>query len=83
MRTTDTRGGAMVKVGIERDSLGRAMVKDASYRLVYTVPPGIDTNRPRYHIVYPSDTVPDSRCRLFEEAAEVIFRKYNREVGRE
>lgn len=82
MRTTDTRGGALVSVGLERDSLGRAIVKDASYRLVYTVPPEMDAKRPHYHLVYPSDTVPDSRCKLFEEAAERIFRKHNREVGR-
>lgn len=82
MRTVDTRGGAMVKVRLRRDSAGRAVIDDASYRLVYTVPPGMDRNRRGYHLVYPSDSVPDSRCRLFEQAAEAIFRKHNREVPR-
>lgn len=40
MRTTDTRGGAMVRVVLERDSLGVAKVSDATYRLVFVVPPG-------------------------------------------
>lgn len=36
MRTTDTRGGAMVGVTLARDVLRRAYVKEASYRLVFT-----------------------------------------------
>lgn len=41
MRTTDTRGGAMVKVTLSRDSLGNAMISDASYRLVFTISPSM------------------------------------------
>jgi len=36
MRTDDTRGGAMVRVKLRRDLLGRAYVSDASYRMVFT-----------------------------------------------
>jgi len=38
MRTTDTRGGAMVRVKLARDIFRRAYVKSASYRLVFTEP---------------------------------------------
>lgn len=39
MRTTDTRGGAMVRVRLARDIFGKAYVSNASYRLVFTEPP--------------------------------------------
>lgn len=38
MRTTDTRGGAMVRLKLYRDSNLRARIAGAEYRLVYTVP---------------------------------------------
>lgn len=39
MRTTDTRGGALVKVILKRDVSGKAIVDAASYRLVFVQPP--------------------------------------------
>lgn len=39
MRTTDTRGGAMVRVTLGRDIMRRPYVKNASYRLVFTQTP--------------------------------------------
>ncbi len=39
MMTRDTRGGLVTRVTIARDSVGNAYVKDATYRLVFTVPP--------------------------------------------
>lgn len=51
MRTTDTRGGAVVKITLGRDSTGRAVVKDAVYRLVY-VQSGTTGRRPhRVHFI--------------------------------
>lgn len=45
MRTDDTRGGAMVRVKLRRDLLGRPFVADASYRMVFThVPTGRGEN---------------------------------------
>lgn len=38
MRTTDTRGGCMVRVVLKRDSRGHARVDDAEYMLVFTAP---------------------------------------------
>ncbi len=42
MMTRDTRGGLMTRVTVARDSLGVAYVKNAAYKLVFTVPP-VDT----------------------------------------
>ncbi|MDE6484268.1 MAG: CapA family protein [Duncaniella sp.] len=39
MKKSDTRGGAMVKVTLMRDSLGRATVKGADYSLVFVNSP--------------------------------------------
>lgn len=39
MKKPDTRGGAMVRVTLERDSLGRAGVKEAEYSLVFVNSP--------------------------------------------
>ncbi len=39
MMTRDTRGGLMTRVTIARDSVGNAYVKDAAYKLIFTVPP--------------------------------------------
>lgn len=39
MMTTDTRGGMLTRVTLARDFAGKAYVKDAAYKLVFTVPP--------------------------------------------
>lgn len=39
MMTRDTRGGLMTRVTIARDSVGKAYVKKAAYKLVFTLPP--------------------------------------------
>lgn len=39
MKTRDTRGGAMARVTLKRDTLGIAYVDDLSYQLIFTVPP--------------------------------------------
>lgn len=39
MMTRDTRGGLLTRVVLARDDEGKAYVKDAFYRLVFTVPP--------------------------------------------
>jgi len=55
MKTRDTRGGALAEIKLSRDSVGNALVSDAAYRLVYTVPPG---GGQRNFMVYPIDSVP-------------------------
>lgn len=39
MMTTDTRGGLLTRVTLARDSVGVAYVKEAAYKLIFTVPP--------------------------------------------
>ncbi len=38
MKTADTRGGAMARLKIYRDDDGKARLKEASYRLLFTIP---------------------------------------------
>lgn len=79
MRTTDTRGGAMLRVRLCRDSIGAAKVVEASYRLVFTVPPGSGRNN---FVLYPakSDSIPavwKARAEAFVASAERIFHRHN------
>lgn len=79
MKTVDTRGGAIVTVTLSRDSMGKAFVKDATYRLVFTVPGS-------FNLVPVDDYTPESwaqQCNAFEKSAERIFRQYNRNVARD
>lgn len=55
MKTRDTRGGALAEVTLSRDSVGTAVVSDARYRHVFTVPPSASN---RNFVVYPLDSVP-------------------------
>lgn len=83
MKTRDTRGGAMVKVDIVRDSSGVATVDNASYRLVFTVPP---VNGKNFRIV-PAEkcdaTSWSAHCKAFEKSAESVFAKHNIDVRRD
>lgn len=68
MKTDDTRGGAMVRVRLKRDSKGRALVDRADYSLVY-VDPG-------FRLVPVTDAT-DPRAKTFRRNAEAIFNKHN------
>lgn len=76
MKTDNTRGGAMVRVRLERDSVGTARVGSASYALVYTEPPTGDSN---YRLV-PAHKSGSPKAALFHRNAEAIFGKHNRSV---
>lgn len=86
MKTRDTRGGAMVKVKLYRDDKGIARIKDAAYRLVFTIP-GIP-GKTNYRLL-PVEKVPamapawKSRCADFTNSAEAIFRRHNTHVPRD
>lgn len=56
MKTRDTRGGALAKVKLTRDSIGNPVISEAGYELVFTVPPA--GNRSGNFVVYPIDSVP-------------------------
>ncbi len=73
MRTRDTRGGAMVRVRLERGDDGRVRIADARYRLVFTEPAGAGRN---FRLVWP-DASGDSRAADFARAARALFDKHN------
>lgn len=85
MKTTDTRGGAMVRVRVERDDQGKARFKKAEYDIFYSAKPqGAGTN----YMVVPSwreDRVPAAErnyWKLFERNALRIFDEHNVGVER-
>ncbi len=83
MKTTDTRGGAMVKVILERDVLGKVKIKTANYSLVFTLQPDGKHN---YRVVpVESEAVKSMKwqCSQFVKNAESIFSKHNVNVERE
>lgn len=88
MRTTDTRGGAMVKVRLTRDAHGRARMADAEYRLVFTIP-GSPGKRNNHLIFLDPETDVDRaagsmtvQAKAFLHNALNIFDKYNTDVPR-
>lgn len=77
MRTTDTRGGALLKMKIGRDDDGKVRIRDASYRLVFTEPANSDHNfRLRW-----ADVSSDNRAALFARSARAIFNRHNENVA--
>ncbi len=83
MRTPDTRGGAVVKVHLSRTPQGKAVVDDASYRLVFTIPAS-DTGNFRLVPAEACDAPAwRDRCRLFTQNAEAVFSRYNKDVRRD
>lgn len=83
MKTADTRGGAMVKVRVERDSQGRARFKSAQWDTLFSAKPeGKGSN----FKVYPSSEagkIPASQqghWQLFNRAATRIFDQHNQGV---
>lgn len=83
MKTSDTRGGALVKVRVERDDNGKARFKNAAYDTFFSAKPhGPGTN----FKVYPSkdaDKIPDAQkghWQIFDRAARRIFETHNLNV---
>lgn len=88
MRTTDTRGGAVVRLHLSRDERGEARIDDAQYRLVFTLPgqPGKRADR----LIFVDENTDISaaageraaQCRAFVTNAVRAFDKHNRDVPR-
>ena len=78
MKTPDTRGGAMVHVGLGRGSDGRAKLTRAEYRLLFTVPGTRPSDNFR---VLEADSVPAGpwrgRAEDFMRRARAVFDKHN------
>lgn len=76
MKTTDTRGGALVKVRLERDSSGKAIFRNAEYDTFYCAKPtGSNSN----YMVIPSrhaDRIPvaeQAHWQMFDRSARRVF----------
>lgn len=79
MRTTDTRGGAMVRVRLGRDLLRRPVIKGATYRMVFVEPPVTPGDN---YKLYPSESESlhpsmHSHRDAFVRNARVIFDRHN------
>lgn len=88
MRTTDTRGAAMLRTYLSRDKQGKARVDSAEYRLIYTVPGTSPQNN--YRLVFIDENTDiaaatgarAASCRAFVTNATRIFNTHNIEVPR-
>ncbi|MBD5327845.1 MAG: CapA family protein [Bacteroides sp.] len=69
MKTADTRGGAMVRVRLERDSVGRARVGSAAYSLVFVEPSTYRLKNAATHS--------DPRAKTFFKNASELFNRHN------
>ena len=80
MKTIDTRGGALVKVRIERDSEGKARFKNAEYDTFFSAKPeGKGTN---FRVVPSSmaDKIPAAQRNhwlMFDKSARSVFDRFN------
>jgi poly-gamma-glutamate synthesis protein (capsule biosynthesis protein) len=83
MRTTDTRGGAMVRIHLQRTPQGQAYVSSATYRLVFTMPATKSRNFKLVPVEDCNDAEWRDRCRAFTRNAEAIFTKYNKGIYRD
>ena len=86
MRTSDTRGGAMASVKLKRDSLGRAYIDDASYRLVFTLTPlpgSGDNVRVIPAELHAPDRLREQQRAEFVRRAENVYNQHNIGVSRD
>ena len=74
MRTTDTRGGIMVRTTLRRDSLGRAQVATADYVPVFTIPG-------EFRLAI-ADSVQTPQAKAWRRNAYAIFDRHNKNVPR-
>lgn len=74
MKKTDTRGGAMARVRMERGNDGIPKLTEANYRLVYTIPGTSPANNFR---VVEADSVNTPQAREFRQRARDIFNRHN------
>ena len=84
MLRTDTRGGAMARIRIKRDADGTPRIDDASYRMVFTMPPGGSSES--FRLVdgeTPTESYIENKRRDFVNNARNIFDRHNINVRRD
>ncbi len=77
MKTNDTRGGAMVRVHLDRDSLGQARVSGAAWSPVFVEPPS--ATGPNFRLVNPHSS-PNPKAKVFLRNATDLFNRHNLNV---
>ncbi len=85
MKTTDTRGGALVKVRLQRDAEGKPSFTDASYDLLYCAKPtGPGSNYKVIPSALASTHVPEAewgKWLMFQRSAQRLFDRRNINVS--
>lgn len=85
MKTADTRGGALVRAVIERDTDGIARFKEANYDTFLSAKP--TGNKDNFRVIpsWMPESIPAGQrehWKLFDRGAEKIFNQYNLNVPR-
>ena len=83
MKTTDTRGGALLNVRVERDADGKARFKSAGYDLLFAAKPTGKTDNYRVIPSALSDSIPAAQkthWEMFRRNAQRVFDKENHGV---
>ena len=85
MKTADTRGGALVRAVIGRDSEGKPVFKEANYDTFLSAKPTGKSDNYRVIPSWMKDSIPAAQrehWNLFNRGAEKIFNQYNVDVPR-
>ncbi|MDE5806849.1 MAG: CapA family protein [Muribaculaceae bacterium] len=85
MKTADTRGGALVRAVIGRDSEGKPIFKEANYDTFLSAKPTGNGNNYRVIPSWMPESIPAGQkehWNIFNRGAERIFNQYNKDVPR-
>lgn len=85
MKTVDTRGGALVRCRLQRDSTGKALFVGADYDTFFAAKPVGSTDNFRVVPSWLKHEIPQSQIEhwnAFDRSAQTIFSKYNVNVPR-
>lgn len=80
MKTADTRGGALVRTRIGRDSEGKVRLIDAEYDTLFSAKPEGGKSNFKIYPSWNADRIPQGQkahWQLFDSGARRIFDKYN------
>lgn len=83
MKTGDTRGGALVRAVIGRDSNGKPIFREANYDTFLSAKPANNSQNYRVIPSWMPDSIPAAQkehWNIFNRGAEKIFDKYNKDV---
>ena len=85
MKTVDTRGGALVRARVERDTTGRARFVRANYDTFFSAKPSGPGTNFRVIPSWMSEQIPSDQYhhwQMFDRSAQAIFERHNVNVPR-